>query len=109
DFPPRLRSFPWMSPGLAEPQWRRQKEWRKTRVSVGKMISSVKKRFLILADFRVKRKMMRQDRHAGRETPKRHEHSKNAENPFIAAASVSRPTSRLPSQYVAAVVVLVAG
>src|SRR2546430_14291473 len=65
-----------------------QKGWRKTRVTVAKMISSVKKRFPTLADFRVKRKMMRQDRHAGRETPERHEHSKNAENPFIAAPNV---------------------
>ena len=73
-----------------------QKGWRKTRVTVGKMISSVKKRFPTLADFRVKRKMMRQDRHAGRETPDRREHSKNAENPFIAAPNVFE---QLPSIY----------
>jgi hypothetical protein len=45
----------------------------------------MKKRFPTLAEFSVKRKIMRQDRHAGRETPERYEHSKNAENPFIAA------------------------
>src|SRR5258708_37080418 len=71
-----------MAERVVEPEWRRRKGWRKTRVTVGKMISSVKKRFPTLAEFRVKRKMMRQDRHAGRETPERHEHSKNAENPF---------------------------
>jgi hypothetical protein len=55
---------------------------RKARATVGKMISLVKKRFLTLAEFRMKRKMMRQDRHVGRETPERHEHSKNAEKPI---------------------------
>jgi hypothetical protein len=73
------------------------------------MISSVKKRFPTLADFRVKRKMMEQDRHAGRETPERHEHSKNAENPFIAApnASETDPTAR--PQYISALMAALAG
>ncbi len=61
------------------------------------------------ADFRMKRKMMRQDRHAGRETPERHEHSKNAENPFIAAPNVSRPTRRFPAQYISAAAAVLAG
>jgi hypothetical protein len=73
------------------------------------MISSVKKRFPTLAEFSVKRKIMRQDRHAGRETPERYEHSKNAENPFIAALNFSRPTRQLPLQYISALVAALAG
>lgn len=86
-----------------------QKGWRKTRVTVGKMTSSVKKRFPTLADFRVKRKMMRQDRHAGRETPERHEHSKNAENPFIAAAECFRDRPHGSPQYISALAAALAG
>src|SRR5260370_8979865 len=98
-----------MSPRLLEPQWRRRKGWRKTRATVGKMISSVKKRFPTLAEFRVKRKMMRQDRHAGRETPERHEHSKNAENPFIDASNVFETDPTAPPQYISALAAPLAG
>src|SRR4029077_18249379 len=101
--------FPLMSPGLAEPQWPMQKGWRKTRVTVGKMNSSVKKRFPTLADFRVKRKIMRQDRHAGRETPERREHSKNAENPFIAALECFRDRPDSSPQYISALAAALAG
>jgi len=79
------------------------------RVTVGKMISSVKKRFPTLADFRVKRKMMRQDRHAGRETPERREHSKNAENPFIAAPECFRDGPDSSPRYISALAAALAG
>src|SRR5213075_995068 len=78
-------------------------------VTVAKMISSVKKRFPTLADFRVKRKTMRPDRHVGRETPERHEHSKNAENPFIAAPNVFETDPTAPPQYISALAAALAG
>jgi hypothetical protein len=73
------------------------------------MISSVKKRFPTLAEFSVKRKMMRQDRHAGRETPERYEHSKNAETPFIAAPNFFETGSTAPLQYISALAAPLAG
>jgi hypothetical protein len=76
------------------------------------MISSMKKRFPTLAEFSVKRKIMRQDRHAGRETPERYEHSKNAENPFIAAIAApnfSETDSTAPLQYISALAAALAG
>src|SRR6266404_9575704 len=86
-----------------------QKGRHKARATVGKMISSVKERFLTLAEFRMKRKMMRQDRHVGRETPERHEHSKNAENPFIAAPECFRDRPDSSPQYISALAAALAG
>jgi hypothetical protein len=45
-----------MSLPLVAPRSRMRKEWRNTPMTVGKMISSVKREFPTLADFRVKRK-----------------------------------------------------
>src|SRR4029450_3681958 len=61
--PPTWQSFPSMSRQLVDPRWRIPKGWCKRLLNAGKMTSSVKKRFPTLADFRAKRKIMRQDRH----------------------------------------------
>jgi len=65
-----------MSLRLAAPRSRMRKEWRNTLVTVVKMISSAKKGFLTLADFRAKRKIWSENRHVGCKTLDRHEHSK---------------------------------
>src|SRR5712671_3505894 len=66
--PPRVAQrtsppFLWYSPVPAEPRAQPQKRWCKGLVIAAKMISLVKKRFKIFAEFGPQRKTTRQNRH----------------------------------------------
>src|SRR5207247_6740064 len=64
--PPTWRSFPSTPLPRAVRQLRLSKAQRTTPGIAGMMISSVIMRFPTLADFRMKRKMVKQDRHVSR-------------------------------------------
>jgi len=74
-----------MSLRLVAPRSRMRKELPNTPMTVGKMISSVKTGFPTLADFRVKRKMWSQNRHAEGKTLDWHEHSKCRKSSYFRA------------------------